>query len=195
MTGAIKLYKREFMKTSPFRNCFLIFLVLTIAGPKLIAQTSPDSIKAQLVKDWERARLYTREYLEAMPAEKYGFRPVDSIRSFAEQMLHLAQGNIGLVANGTGAARIFPGLNLEKSPGAQSRDSVEYYVMASYDYCIDAIKNLDPAKLNEKFTAFGFTLSRLVWIQKAFEHQTHHRGQATIYIRLQGIRPPAEKLF
>jgi len=30
---------------------------------------------------------------------------------------------------------------------------------------------------------------------KTFEHQTHHRGQATIYIRLQGIRPPQEQLF
>jgi uncharacterized damage-inducible protein DinB len=30
---------------------------------------------------------------------------------------------------------------------------------------------------------------------KTFEHQTHHRGQTTIYIRLLGIRPPQEKLF
>ena len=35
----------------------------------------------------------------------------------------------------------------------------------------------------------------LSWIMKAHEHQTHHRGQCTIYIRLQGVRPPAEKLF
>ena len=36
---------------------------------------------------------------------------------------------------------------------------------------------------------------RLAWLLKAFEHQTHHRGQCTIYIRLLGIRPPGEKLF
>nr|WP_324497299.1 DinB family protein [Haliscomenobacter sp.] len=30
---------------------------------------------------------------------------------------------------------------------------------------------------------------------KAFEYQTHHRGQTTIYIRLLGIKPPNEKLF
>jgi uncharacterized damage-inducible protein DinB len=30
---------------------------------------------------------------------------------------------------------------------------------------------------------------------KTFEHQTHHRGQTTIYIRTQGIKPPQEKLF
>ena len=30
---------------------------------------------------------------------------------------------------------------------------------------------------------------------KCFEHQTHHRGQTTVYIRLAGGTPPAEKLF
>jgi uncharacterized damage-inducible protein DinB len=32
-------------------------------------------------------------------------------------------------------------------------------------------------------------------LAKAFEHQTHHRGQCTIYLRLKGIAPPREKLF
>ncbi|NJN43012.1 MAG: hypothetical protein HC811_13085 [Flammeovirgaceae bacterium] len=41
----------------------------------------------------------------------------------------------------------------------------------------------------------GQEYSRAVGIGKAFEHQTHHRGQTTIYIRLKGIAPPNEKLF
>ncbi|HET9745897.1 MAG TPA: DinB family protein [Chitinophagaceae bacterium] len=32
-------------------------------------------------------------------------------------------------------------------------------------------------------------------MNKAFEHQNHHRGQTTIYIRAQGIKPPEERLF
>jgi hypothetical protein len=61
------------------------------------AQTNMnETLKQQLVKDWERAKAYTQEYLDAMPANKYDFRAVDSIRSFAEQMLHLAQGTVGL---------------------------------------------------------------------------------------------------
>jgi len=32
-------------------------------------------------------------------------------------------------------------------------------------------------------------------MNKIFEHQTHHRGQTTIYIRLQNITPPNERLF
>ncbi|MDZ4709681.1 MAG: DinB family protein [Saprospiraceae bacterium] len=36
---------------------------------------------------------------------------------------------------------------------------------------------------------------KISWINKAFEHQTHHRGQCVIYLRLPGIEPPHELLF
>jgi uncharacterized damage-inducible protein DinB len=154
-----------------------------------------DSLKAQMIKDWQRAKEYTKAYLDKMPADKYSYRPVDSIRSFAEQMLHLAQGNVGLVSNGTGGTPIFVGRNLEKSATAQNKDSVMYLVMASYDYCIDAIKNLDVSKYDEVVNKWNLSETRRAWILKGFEHQTHHRGQCTIYIRLQGITPPNEMLF
>ncbi|HEU4471418.1 MAG TPA: DinB family protein, partial [Flavisolibacter sp.] len=154
-----------------------------------------DSLKAQLVRDWQRAKAYTAACLEKMPADKFGYRPADSIRSFAEQMLHLAQGNIGLVSNGIGKDRLFAGRNLERSAGAQSKDSVIYYVMASYDYCIDGIKGMDAARLDEPVKRGAFTETRLSWILKGFEHQGHHRGQCTIYIRMLGITPPNEMLF
>jgi uncharacterized damage-inducible protein DinB len=69
-----------------------------------------------------------------------------------------------------------------------------YYVNASYDFAIASIKKLDPNKLGEVVGQRN-KASRYVWLLKAFEHQTHHRGQTTIYIRLQGIRPPNERLF
>ncbi len=67
--------------------------------------------------------------------------------------------------------------------------------MASYDHAIDGIKTMDAAKLEEKNKRGNFDETRFAWLLKAFEHQTHHRGQTTINIRLLGIRPPNEKLF
>jgi len=154
-----------------------------------------ETVKAQLIKDWERARAYTKEYLDAMPKDKYGFRAQDSVRTFAQQMLHLAQANMGLSANGTGKERIWQGRLLENTSSAQSPDSVNYYVMAGYDFAIEGIKNMDVSKFEEKNKRGNFDETRLAWLLKAFEHQTHHRGQTTIYIRLLGIKPPNEKLF
>ncbi|BFG71391.1 hypothetical protein KACHI17_22720 [Sediminibacterium sp. KACHI17] len=179
------------------KKCIMISFLLTLFCTTVsIAQTvAPDSLKAQLIKDWERAKIYTAEYLAAMPADKYTAKPVEGIRSFAEQMLHLAQGSIGLSANGTGKARIFPGYNMEKSATAQTKDSVSYYVNASYDFAIDGIKAMDANKLGELVKRGNLNESRLSWIMKGFEHQSHHRGQCTIYIRLQGVTPPNERLF
>lgn len=175
------------------RKIFFLCCLFTTAVAS--AQNVGESVKAQLIKDWERAKAYTKEYLDAMPADKYGFRAHDSIRTFAQQMLHLAQGNIGLAANGTGKERLWTGRNLEQSKTALSADSVKYYVMTGYDFVIDGIKNMDAAKLEEKVKRGNFDETRLSWLLKAFEHQTHHRGQTTIYIRLLGIKPPNEKLF
>ena len=63
-----------------------------------------NDVQAQMVKDWERAKAYTIDYLNTMPAEKYSFKAVDSIRSFAQQMLHLAGANFFLMYSGTGIA-------------------------------------------------------------------------------------------
>ena len=181
-----------------FSKFFILFFgacIFVIPSSQAQATLNADDVKAQILKDWQRAKDYTVSYLDAMPADKYSFKVNDSIRTFAQQMLHLAQGNINLASSGTGQAKIYANVKLEKSAGAQTHDSVIYYVKASYDYVIDGISKLDAAKLGEKVGSGSAALMRLTWINKAFEHQTHHRGQTTIYIRALGIRPPNERLF
>ena len=159
------------------------------------AQSLTD-IKAQMVKDWERSKAYTIDYLNTMPADKYSFRAHDSIRSFAQQMLHLAQGNVFLMSNATDQQPpSWLMSNPEQRSTAQQKDSAIYYVSNSYDFCINAVKNLDVTKWGEKKKIFKFEESRFALMNKAFEHQGHHRGQTTVYIRLQGIKPPEERLF
>ena len=187
-------------KMKLFLNLLFSLCIFSVTAQSSLNET----LKQQMLKDWERAKAYTQEYLDAMPADKYDFRAVDSIRSFAQQMLHLAFANVALATVGTsvqnGAIQnIFLSQDLEKSPTAQSKDSVVYYIDTSYDFVINAIKNMDFGKIGEvvvQNTPRGKRSEiRLAWLMKAFEHQTHHRGQCTIYIRLLGIRPPAEKLF
>lgn len=176
----------------------LFVLALTVCSVMFVnAQqtTFATTLKNQMIADWERAKAYTNEYLEAMPADKYSFRAQDSIRTFAQQMLHLTAANNWLGSNGTGGSMLWPGRRLEQAPGAQSKDSVKYFVNASYDHVIEGIKALDVAKFEEKSKSGNFEFARLAWLLKAFEHQTHHRGQTTIYIRLVGVKPPNEKLF
>jgi uncharacterized damage-inducible protein DinB len=84
---------------------------------------------------------------------------------------------------------------LEKS-GDENKASVTAKVMAAYDFAINAIKKYPNSKLGEQIKLFGqFDLSRAQVLNKCFEHQTHHRAQTTVYLRLLGATPPAERLF
>jgi uncharacterized damage-inducible protein DinB len=150
---------------------------------------------ATLVADWTRARDYTKEYLDAMPDEGVSFKPTPDIRSFAEQMLHLANANFAFASTATGAANPQQGKNLEKMDEYKTKAALTKIVMESYDFVINAIKGFDVKKMDEKVKFFNFEMTRAAAFDKGFEHQTHHRGQTTIYLRLKGVKPPQEKLF
>ncbi|MEK6547030.1 MAG: DinB family protein [Bacteroidota bacterium] len=170
------------------KKLFTIFAILAMATG-LHAQTS----KANLVKDWERARAYTKEYLDAMPESGYALKPTKEMRSFAGQMLHLSDGIYGFVGSATDVKPT--AADLEKSNDVV-KATVTEKVLAAYDFAIQAIQHVPEAKLAETVKLFGrFEMTRGQAIDKCFEHQTHHRGQSTVYIRLAGATPPQEKLF
>jgi len=177
-----------------FLSCLISFTIPSAVSSQ--ALTSAD-IKAQMVKDWERAKAYTVDYLNTMPADKYGFKATDSVRSFAQQMLHLASGNVFIMMNAVAKPPLpWLSFDMENRATAQNKDSAMYYIVASYDYCIDAVKNSDVNKWGEKTKMFNtYEVTRFALMNKTFEHQDHHRGQTTIYIRLNGIKPPQERLF
>jgi uncharacterized damage-inducible protein DinB len=176
-------------------------IITLIAGICLVSvfafTNNKDSIAntTELVTDWERAKAYTKEYLDAANDEAINYKPAPEMRSFAEQMLHLAMGNAGIVATSTGKERLFKE-NIEKLDAYKNKEALTKVVMESYDFVIATLKEMSDERLNEKVKFFnGQEYTRAVGIGKAFEHQTHHRGQTTVYLRLKGITPPAEKLF
>ncbi len=158
-------------------------------------EISADKVAA-LVAEWTRAKDYTKEYLDAMPEDGIGFKPSPDIRSFGNQMVHLAGGFYFMTKPIFGIDAPYDPRKMEEMPELKKdKAALTKTVMDSYDLVIAQIKKLDAAKLDESITLFGIKMPRHIAIAKAFEHQTHHRGQTTIYLRLKGVKPPPEKLF
>jgi uncharacterized damage-inducible protein DinB len=149
----------------------------------------------QMVADWERAKAYTQEYLSASTDEAINFKPTPEMRTLGQQMLHLAEANYMLAASATGKTSPIDWGALEKSDQHKTKATVTKAVMDSYDFVIAGAKEMNEQKLGEMVKVFNFDMSREVALSKVFEHQTHHRGQTTVYLRLKGITPPKEKLF
>ena len=130
-----------------------------------------------------------------MSEEGMSYKPTPEIRSFADQMLHLAAANYKFGAMVSGKANPFQGKKLEEMNELKTKAALTKTVMDSYDFMLDAVKGLNDAQLAESVKMGQREMTREVLLAKAFEHQTHHRGQCTIYIRMKGIKPPNEKLF
>jgi len=177
-------------------SLMLTVLTLSLVSNSLFAQFT----QSQQVAEWQRAKQYTKAYLDAMPEDGYAFKPTQEIRSFAQQMLHIADANyiFATVAsdkpNPIGQTLATHDVN-EKTV-SPTKEAVTKTVMASYDWVITTLQNMTADQLQET-TKFGKhdNITRSALYGKAFEHQTHQRGQTTIYLRLKGVTPPAEQLF
>jgi len=176
-------------------------IAAVLLAVSLVSFTVTDRIEkrsakmASTVADWERAKAYTLEYLNASTDEVVNFKPTPEMRTFGQQMLHIAEANYGLAAAAAGKTSPVAFGSLEKSDKHTTKDAVTKEVMASYDYVIGVAKEMAEPKMSEMIKLFNFDLTRGATMEKVFEHQTHHRGQATVYLRLKGITPPQEKLF
>jgi len=157
-----------------------------------------DDKRAPIVKEtefnWKRAKKWTLDYLDAMPENAFGFKPTPEVRSFAEQMLHLAFWNYGLGEAAGGKTNPYGTKqeSLEKRDDMKTKAAVRKVVEESYDNVLTAIAGLDEAKLLEQVAFFNSKVTRLMALSIALDHQTHHRGQTTIYLRLKGVSPPPE---
>jgi len=175
----------------------LLFTVLALVfvSSSVFAQFT----QSQMVAEWQRAKLYTKSYLDAMTEDGYGFKPTPEIRSFAQQMLHLADANyvFATVASGKpnpiGETLATHDMN-EKTPSPTKEATIKT-VMDSYDWVISTLQNMTPDQMSETIKFGKHDITRSGIYGKAFEHQTHQRGQTTIYLRLKGVVPPAEVLF
>ena len=172
------------------RTIKTILLLLAAAATNVFAQSSPNF----MVDEWQRAKIYTKEYLDAMPEGGYNFKPTPEVNTFAQQYVHLAAGNYRLASTAINKPNPYPG-GRETEPKISSKESVTKFVTDSYDYVIEGLKTLTETQLKENVTFGKLNPTREQLFFKVFEHQTHHRGQTTIYLRLKGVVPPHERLF
>ena len=185
----------------------LVIGVACTFGPTLPSSSAQTQTVKELPKDratilvaeWTRTKLGVKEYIEAMPEDAIGFKPTPEVRSFAEQMLHLAGGNYMFAAVASGKENPWDftkGKDPVNVPEFKaSKTALLKFVMDSYDFAIEVVKGFNSSQLDEMVQFFSMKMPRHILMAKGIEHAAHHRGQTTIYLRLKGITPPSERLF
>jgi len=157
----------------------------------VFAQTT---IKDALVKHWKTTADFTMAVAQAMPADSYNFRPTPEEMSFGQLMIHIGSADLNACAIASGKPRptIPPNISQagkEGSPEA-SKDNVVEFLTSSFDFCNQAVASITAERLNEIVGPENRKMTAFEWLWAYFTHTAHHRGQAEVYLRLKGIKPP-----
>lgn len=123
---------------------------------------------------------------EAMPADKYGFKPTPEMNSFAHLVMHIAQSNNGLCSKISG----IPAPEA-KIADTDSKDQLVAALKASFEYCTTALEKVDDSKLGDPMMLFGsHPSSRAGALIVLSDDWYDHYGAEAVYLRLNGILPP-----
>jgi uncharacterized damage-inducible protein DinB len=121
---------------------------------------------------------------QAMPPEQYGFRPHPESMTFGELISHIATTNYQFCASMMDSAP--PTL-----PSPSGKGEVIKFLTASFDYCSAVVGSLTEQQLTQPHNSPDGRLSGREVLLAMYIHVAHHRGQAEIYLRDKGIRPPS----
>jgi uncharacterized damage-inducible protein DinB len=126
---------------------------------------------------------------EAMPADKYGWRPGEGVRSVGEVFMHVASANFWLPT--FWGAKVPAGVdprNLEKE-GADKAKTVAA-LKQSFDFVHQAINALPDSDLHKPIKIFGRDALVAEAMLGIASHDHEHLGQAIAYARMNGVVPP-----
>ncbi len=144
-------------------------------------------------KTWKRHKIYTLRLVEAMPEDNYGYKPVDSTRTFGQMAMHLASANY--MFSSIASDQKFPVDRETLKTENKTKEQITEILSASFDYALKAMLNVDDQTL-KKTSPWGNpieqsttrTFKEIFHVMR--EHAAHHRGALTVYLRLNGIVPP-----
>lgn len=124
------------------------------------------------------------EVAEAMPPDKYSYRPHADSMNFCELMSHLATTNHQF---GAGLKDSDP----PATPPAAAKDAIVKFLSDSFSYCSAIIFGLTDEQLDKHHDSPDGRLPGRDILLAMYVHVAHHRGQAEIYLRNNGIKPPS----
>ena len=126
---------------------------------------------------------------EAIPAEKYSWRPSADVRSFAEVFLHVSAANYNLYT--LVGAKVPEGLDvkgLEKS--TTDKATVIATLRDSFAPAKKAITAMPDADLEKSMDWFGGKNTERGVLLFIVRHAAEHLGQSIAYARVVGVTPP-----
>ena len=153
------------------------------------------TIAEALDKNYARLERQLLQVAEAMPEDKFSFKPTTHVRTFGEQLRH-----VGAVQWVVGAGLLNEKLPVDVGDGDSgplfmtSKSEIVKYALDSFAYLRSAIKTINDGNalkmIPHPFDPENTRTERLALIVGYASHAWEHYGQMVVYLRINGIVPP-----
>ena len=157
------------------------------------------TVRGDLLADWREQKDMMLKAADAMPEDKFGYKSTPAQRSYGEQILHVAGANVELLQMlGAKAKLPFDVVATDMATfGLKMTDkaAVLKWLSDSFDYGAAVMKELGPSSMTEVVQGPRWigqaTRAKMIWYTMG--HTQDIYGQMAVYLRLNGIVPPASR--
>jgi len=171
------------------RLLVLGLVLAVIGGGALRAQSNP--LSADVKKDYKNIRDFFIRAAEKMPEADYAFKPSPDVRSFGQQVAHVADDQYNLCAPAKGEARKAAYTEIETTLSKKT-DLVDALKKA-FAYCDGAYEALTDASGAEIVKFGNSSRTRFAMLNWNLWHTWEHYGNVVVYLRMKGLVPPTSE--
>jgi uncharacterized damage-inducible protein DinB len=171
----------SFLKSTVLSILACLFFAMAIAAE------TPAPAAGEYAKHFAALSQLSVAVAQAMPPDQYGFRPHPESMDFGQLMSHIATTNYQFCAG-------LKDTDTPKLPSPSGKDDVVKFLSNSFDYCSGVISSLTEAELSKSHNSPDGHLPGREVLLAMYIHVAHHRGQAEIYLRDKGIKPPSYRI-
>lgn len=167
-----------------------LLLVLALGALSLSAQVDPlEGLWQGYDGEWVHVSRQLAALAEAIPAEKFAWRPAPGVRSTSEVFMHIAMANFYLLSvTGPKMPSDLKSEDMEKT--VTTKADVISWLKRSLDAVKGARAELQPADLQRRVKIAGRDATVDGVYLRIIVHANEHMGQLVAYARMNGIVPP-----
>jgi uncharacterized damage-inducible protein DinB len=174
-----------------FKVLYITLFVLIVVHPALAQSSDQDPFFRDLIGQLHFSEQRLTSLAEAVPQDKYDWRPDEGVRSIGEVYLHAGGANYFLLSFLGG--KMPDGFTPDYEKSTMDKSEIIKNLKESFEYARNFISTLKSEDMDKEFELpFGkFSQRNILFI--VLYHGHEHLGQSIAYARMNGITPPWSK--
>lgn len=169
-----------------------VILVMVLLGARpLLAQKAPEGIWEGYDGEWKHVSYQLLALAEAMPEDKFSWRPAPGVRSTSEVYMHIALANFYLLS--VTGPKMPPELKMEMEKSVTAKREVINWLKRSLEAVKQAHSAETPKDLQRKVHIADRDATVAGMYLRIIIHDNEHMGQLVAYARMTGVVPPWSK--